>query len=66
MEKLTSHYQLYINGEWRSGSKGQIMHSENPHNNKPWASFDCAISLVSRIIILISGRLKAIMTDANP
>ena len=42
MEKLTNHYQLYINGEWQSGSKSQIMHSENPHNNKPWASFDCA------------------------
>ncbi len=42
MEKLTNHYQLYINGEWQSGSKGQIMQSENPHNNKPWASFDCA------------------------
>ena len=42
MEKLTNHYQLYINGEWQSGSKSQIMHSENPHNNTPWASFDCA------------------------
>ena len=42
MEKLTSHYQLYINGEWQSGSKEQIMQSENPHNNKPWVSFDCA------------------------
>ncbi len=42
MKKLNTHFQLYINGEWRSGSDNQIMHSQNPHNNKTWASFDCA------------------------
>ena len=42
MKKLDNHFQLYINGEWRSGSTNQIMHSQNPHNNQTWASFDCA------------------------
>tara|TARA_B100000900_G_scaffold112346_1_gene93967 strand:+ start:422 stop:1903 length:1482 start_codon:yes stop_codon:yes gene_type:complete len=42
MDKLKNHYQLYINGEWKAGSEGQIMQSLNPHNNQSWASFDCA------------------------
>ena len=42
MTKLDNHYNLFINGEWRQGSKGQVMLSDNPANNKPWASFDCA------------------------
>ena len=42
MKKLDNHFQLYINGEWRSGSTNQIMHSQNPHNNQTWFSFDCA------------------------
>ena len=42
MKKLDTHFQLFINGEWRSGSDDQIMHSQNPHNNQIWASFDCA------------------------
>ena len=42
MKKLNIHFQLYINGEWRPGSDNQIMHSQNPHNNQTWASFDCA------------------------
>ena len=42
MDKHNNHYQLYINGEWVSGSEGQVMHSHNPHNNQSWASFDCA------------------------
>jgi len=42
MKKLDNHFQLYISGEWKSGSTNQIMHSQNPHNNQTWASFDCA------------------------
>lgn len=42
MKKLDTHFQLFINGEWRSGSDDQIMYSQNPHNNQIWASFDCA------------------------
>lgn len=42
MKKLNTHFQLYINSEWRSGSADQIMYSQNPHNNQMWASFDCA------------------------
>ena len=42
MKKLDNHFQLFINGEWRSGSDDQIMYSQNPHNNQIWASFDCA------------------------
>ena len=42
MDRHNNHYQLYINGEWVSGSEGQVMHSHNPHNNQSWASFDCA------------------------
>ena len=42
MIKLQNHYQLYIDGSWQSGSNNQIMQSDNPANNTPWASFDCA------------------------
>ena len=42
MDKLKNHYQLYINGEWKAGSEGQVMQSHSPHNNQAWASFDCA------------------------
>ncbi|WP_298916983.1 aldehyde dehydrogenase [uncultured Roseobacter sp.] len=36
------HYQLYIAGQWRAGATGQVMHSVNPADGQPWASFDCA------------------------
>ena len=39
-----SHYSLYIAGQWRSGSAGQVMHSINPADGKAWTSFDCASS----------------------
>ena len=35
MTKLDNHYNLFINGEWRQGSKGQVMLSDNPANNSP-------------------------------
>ena len=38
------HFQLYINGEFRSGSQEQRMSSSNPANGEVWASFDCASS----------------------
>lgn len=36
------HYQLFIDGQWREGSKGQTMEAVNPATAKPWASFACA------------------------
>jgi len=39
-----SHYSLYIAGQWRAGSAGQVMHSINPADGKAWATFDCASS----------------------
>ncbi len=38
------HYQLYIDGQWCSGSDGQTMDSLNPATGETWASFDCANS----------------------
>ena len=51
MKKLNIHFQLYINGEWRSGSDNQIMHSQNPHNNQTWASFDCASKIDIDLVV---------------
>jgi len=39
---MAKHYQLYIDGKWTSGSKGQVMESINPADGKVWATFDCA------------------------
>ncbi|MBW4709960.1 aldehyde dehydrogenase [Roseobacter sp. YSTF-M11] len=36
------HYQLYIAGDWQSGSGGQVMQSVNPADGNAWATFDCA------------------------
>ena len=36
------HYQLYIDGDWVSGSTQQSMDSENPATGEIWATFDCA------------------------
>ncbi|QDG76216.1 aldehyde dehydrogenase [Labrenzia sp. PHM005] len=33
------HYQLYIDGRWRDGADGQVMHSQNPATGESWASF---------------------------
>lgn len=38
------HYQLYIDGQWCSGSAGQTMESSNPSTLAPWMTFDCASS----------------------
>lgn len=37
-----AHYQLYIDGQWCEGSKGQTEISVNPATNKEWATFACA------------------------
>ena len=37
-----SHYKLFIDGDWCSGSQGQTMSSFNPANGQAWATFDCA------------------------
>ena len=70
MNKLHNHFQLYINGEWRSGSNGQMMRSVNPHNNQEWASFDCAskedVNLaVQSAKIAINDPLWKSMTASN-
>lgn len=36
------HYQLFIDGEWVEGSKGQVMSSQNPATGEDWATFACA------------------------
>ena len=36
------HYQLYIDGDWVSGSTQQSMDSQNPATGETWATFDCA------------------------
>ncbi len=38
------HYQLFIDGQWCSGSQQQVMQSANPATGKTWATFDCASS----------------------
>ncbi|MCJ8309046.1 MAG: aldehyde dehydrogenase [Rhizobiaceae bacterium] len=36
------HYNLFIDGQWSSGSIGQTMESTNPASGEVWATFDCA------------------------
>ncbi|NOD83617.1 aldehyde dehydrogenase [Ruegeria sp. HKCCD6119] len=36
------HFQLYIDGAWTEGARGQVMHSQNPATGKDWSSFACA------------------------
>ncbi len=36
------HFQLYIDGEWVEGSRGQVMKSQNPATGEEWSSFACA------------------------
>ncbi|PWE32614.1 carnitine dehydratase [Maritimibacter sp. 55A14] len=36
------HYQLFIDGHWTEGAKGQVMASTNPATGGEWASFACA------------------------
>ncbi len=36
------HFQLYIDGEWTEGSRGQVMSSQNPATGEGWSSFACA------------------------
>ncbi len=36
------HYPLFIDGEWREGSAGQVMETENPATGETWATFACA------------------------
>ncbi len=36
------HFQLYIDGEWTEGSRGQVMSSQNPATGEEWSSFACA------------------------
>ena len=38
----TPHYQLFIDGVWTEGAKGQVMASQNPATGEDWASFACA------------------------
>lgn len=36
------HYQLFIDGAWTEGARGQVMASLNPATGEEWASFACA------------------------
>ncbi|WP_209595726.1 aldehyde dehydrogenase [Ruegeria sp. HKCCSP351] len=36
------HYQLFIDGTWTEGARGQVMASLNPATGEEWASFACA------------------------
>lgn len=36
------HYQLFIDGTWCDGSRGQTMLSQNPATGEDWARFACA------------------------
>lgn len=36
------HYQLFIDGAWCDGSRGQTMLSQNPATGEDWAGFACA------------------------
>ncbi|MGI9365837.1 MAG: aldehyde dehydrogenase [Rhizobiaceae bacterium] len=36
------HYQLFIDGQWTEGNKGQVMASQNPATGEDWATFACA------------------------
>ncbi|WP_299642972.1 aldehyde dehydrogenase [uncultured Ruegeria sp.] len=36
------HFQLYIDGSWTEGARGQVMNSQNPATGKDWSSFACA------------------------
>jgi aldehyde dehydrogenase (NAD+) len=36
------HYQLFINGAWRDGARGQTMATQNPATGADWATFACA------------------------
>ena len=36
------HFKLFIDGEFRDGSSGQVMQSTNPASGKTWATFACA------------------------
>ncbi|QFT72680.1 aldehyde dehydrogenase [Ruegeria sp. THAF33] len=36
------HFQLYIDGAWTGGARGQVMHSQNPATGQEWSSFACA------------------------
>jgi aldehyde dehydrogenase (NAD+) len=36
------HFQLYIDGAWTEGARGQVMHSQNPATGQEWSSFACA------------------------
>ncbi|NOC44891.1 aldehyde dehydrogenase [Ruegeria sp. HKCCD7559] len=38
------HFQLYIDGAWTEGARGQVMHSQNPATGQDWSSFACAAS----------------------
>ncbi|WP_208999301.1 aldehyde dehydrogenase [Roseibium sediminis] len=36
------HYQLFIDGQWVEGARGQVMSSQNPATGEDWATFACA------------------------
>ncbi|NOE17344.1 aldehyde dehydrogenase family protein [Ruegeria atlantica] len=36
------HFQLYVDGAWTEGARGQVMHSQNPATGQEWSSFACA------------------------
>jgi len=53
-----SHFQLYIDGEFREGSSKQVMNTINPANGEPWATFDCASS--KDVELAVSSARKAL------
>ena len=64
------HYQLFINGEWREGSEGQVMTSQNPATGEDWASFACASSAdVDQAVAAARGAMESAewrdMTQTN-
>lgn len=36
------HYQLFIDGQWCDGARGQTMATQNPATGNDWATFACA------------------------
>ena len=42
MAQALQNFQMYIDGQWTDGSRGQTMQSFNPATGKAWASFACS------------------------
>ena len=60
------HYNLFIDGQWSSGSNGQTMESINPANGEVWATFDCASAAdVDRAVAAAKRAFWSVRSDSD-